>query len=118
MFYACVEDSQVISIVDYKPKVPGTVLVFEISEIEKNSIEAGDLVFDNQAMGFRAVGDAESTVIKDRNTANRTRMYLIDTDWMVLRHIREQALGIETTLSQEEYLQLELDRQRAAKAIK
>ena len=118
MFYACVEDKQVISIVDYKPTVPDTVIVIPITEEEKQNIESGELIFDDQLERFRVADDAEMTVLMERRLGDRSRLYLFDTDWMVLRHLREQTLGIETTLTQEDYLQLELDRQRAAKSIK
>jgi len=43
--------------------------------------------------------------------------YLASTDWKVLRHIRQKALGHPTTLSEEEYLQMEQDRAVKASSI-
>lgn len=43
--------------------------------------------------------------------------FLDSTDWQVLRHIRQQALGIATSLTAEEYLELEHQRQMAAESI-
>jgi hypothetical protein len=40
--------------------------------------------------------------------------YLASTDWKALRHIRQKALGVPTSLSDEAYL--ELEEERAAKA--
>ena len=40
--------------------------------------------------------------------------FLNETDWKVMRHIRQKALGIETTLSEEEYLELETERHNKA----
>lgn len=38
--------------------------------------------------------------------------FLKDSDWKVIRHKEQQDLGIETTLSQEEYLELITKRQQ------
>lgn len=43
--------------------------------------------------------------------------FLVASDWKVLRHIRQQALGIATTLTAQEYLELEQQRQMAADSI-
>lgn len=44
--------------------------------------------------------------------------YLKDTDWQVLRHIRQRHLGLPTSLTEEDYTELELKRQQAADSIK
>jgi hypothetical protein len=43
--------------------------------------------------------------------------YLESTDWKVLRHIRQKALGITTSMSDEEYLEFELSRVEAANKV-
>ena len=43
--------------------------------------------------------------------------FLNSTDWKILRHIRQKALNITTSLSDVEYLQLEQQRQAAAARI-
>lgn len=48
---------------------------------------------------------------------NEAEMYLTLTDWKVMRHIREKALNRPTTLSEEEYINLELERERQADSI-
>lgn len=45
-------------------------------------------------------------------------IYLITSDQRVLQHIRENALGIPTSLSQDEYLELEQSRQFAVEQIR
>ena len=40
--------------------------------------------------------------------------FLDSTDWMVLKYLRHQALGRDPSMSEEEYLALELQRQAAA----
>lgn len=37
--------------------------------------------------------------------------FLKDTDWKILRHKEQQELGVETSLSEEEYLDLIIERQ-------
>lgn len=37
--------------------------------------------------------------------------FLKDTDWKILRHKEQQELGVETSLSEEEYLELIIERQ-------
>jgi hypothetical protein len=43
--------------------------------------------------------------------------YLESTDWKVLRHIRQKALGITTSMNDEEYLEFELGRVEAANKV-
>lgn len=38
-------------------------------------------------------------------------IFLKDTDWKILRHKEQQELGIETSLNEEEYLELIIERQ-------
>jgi hypothetical protein len=45
------------------------------------------------------------------------REFLNSTDWKVLRHIRQKALNITTSLSDVEYTQLEQQREAAAVRI-
>jgi predicted nucleotidyltransferase len=45
------------------------------------------------------------------------REFLNSTDWKILRHIRQKALNITTSLSDEEYIQLEQQREAAAARI-
>jgi hypothetical protein len=43
--------------------------------------------------------------------------FLSSTDWKIMRHLREQALGIPTSLNSSEYLALEQERADAAARI-
>lgn len=45
------------------------------------------------------------------------KQFLVDTDWKVMRHIRQLALGETPSLTQEEYLALEELRSAAAASI-
>lgn len=55
--------------------------------------------------------------ISQEQTNIEARVFLNSTDYKVLRHIRQQALGIATSLTAEEYLELEHERQAAAESI-
>lgn len=43
--------------------------------------------------------------------------FLAETDWKILRHLRQQSLGIATSLTSQEFLELEQERQMAAESI-
>lgn len=50
-------------------------------------------------------------------TTNTALNFLNDTDWKVTRHRDQQAQGIETSLTEEEYQQLLVDRQKARDSV-
>lgn len=50
-------------------------------------------------------------------TTNQALSFLNDTDWKVTRHRDQQAQGIETSLTDEEYNQLLVDRQNARDSV-
>lgn len=112
MFYVCVENKQVISICDYEPSVPKTVSIFPISPEDHSKILKRSHFFDTKSNKVIQI-DTPSPV--DQSLANLE--FLTSTDWKVLRHIRQQALGIPTSLSEEEYLELEKQRQIASEKI-
>ncbi len=39
MYYVCIENNQIVSILNYQPSVPGSVSTTEISDSEYNLIE-------------------------------------------------------------------------------
>ncbi len=49
--------------------------------------------------------------------SKESQKFLNDTDWQVIRHRDQLALGIETSLSEEEYLELLQNRQNARKKV-
>src|SRR5574344_1203038 len=49
--------------------------------------------------------------------SKESQKFLNETDWQVIRHRDQLALGIETSLSDEEYLELLQNRQNARKRI-
>ena len=121
MYYLCIENNSVGSILNYKPNVPDTVEVVEVTDEEYNLIRDDTHIFD---ITTKKVIPHESSYIeekaanieKEQNNAVH-RQLLTNTDWKILRHIRQKALKIPTSLTAEEYIALENERQLAASQI-
>jgi len=117
MHYVCIENNQVVGVLEYQPTVPGSVSVVQISDAQAEQLASGTHIFN---VTNRAVEAISSTVItqRTRDLANaQEREFLNSTDWKVLRHIRQKALGMPTSLSDAQYLELETQRQQAASRI-
>lgn len=117
MHYVCVEENKVTSVLNYKPTVPASVAVVEISDEQYQLLLDGNHFFDTDIMGISPLSDQiiQGNKLIDENAEKRE--YLRSTDWMVLRHVREKALGLETSLTEDKYLQLEKKRQDTADSI-
>jgi hypothetical protein len=117
MHYVCIEDNKVISILNYEPNVPSSVEVVEITDAQAAQIAAQTHYFDIASKSVTAVA-AGITAQRAADIANgQEREFLNSTDWKVLRHIRQKALNIATSLSDAEYIQLEQQREAAAARI-
>lgn len=121
MYYICIEDNLITSIVNYEPNVPESVSVVSITDEEFQSIENKTHYFDLPTQTVISYDqthlDSEAAKEEQRKTNAEKREFLNSTDWKVLRHMREIALSQPTTLSAEEYLALEQAREDAAAAI-
>lgn len=118
MHYVLVEDNRVISILSYEPTVPPSVGVYPIANDVYVSLTAGTHYFDLDAKEVKEIPKEVAQHQLKLKAKTDKRGYLAETDWMVLRHIREQALGFKTTLSQEQYIELETERHNVATSIK
>ena len=118
MYYVCLENSQVTSILNYRPNVPNGVEVIEITQEDMNLIEGGKYHFDvaTKAVALRPSSELQAEADAKANVEHLE--FLSSTDWKVLRHIREQKLGIPTSLTEEEFVSLEIQREDAARAIR
>ena len=117
MYYVCIENNLIISILNYQPSVPDSVRIIEISDDDYKKITDQTHFFNIDTETTEAYPNAFFEE-KDRDLKNAEhREFLNSTDWMVLRHIREKALGIDTTLTDEQYLELEGRRQSIANSI-
>lgn len=117
MYYVCIENNQIISVLNYEPTVPDTITVKEISDHDYELLTAGSHYFD---IPTRSILPHSSAVLSTREQQAQSvilKKQLQDTDWQVLRHIRQKALGVPTSLSEAEYLDLELERNRIAAQI-
>lgn len=116
MHYVVILDNELSGIMPYEPAVPDEAEVITISDEDFEKLNQRTHYFDLATKSVR-----EDTAEKDRvatEAANKDHYELLNTtDWKVLRHMRQKALGIETTLSEEEYLDLERARQTAAESI-
>jgi hypothetical protein len=117
MHYVCIENNLVVSILSYQPNVPSSVSVIEITDAQAAQIAAQTHYFDISSRSVTAVA-AGVTAQRATDVVNgQEREFLNSTDWKILRHIRQKALNIATSLSDAEYLQLEQQRQAAAARI-
>lgn len=117
MHYICIENNSVIALLNYLPSVPGTVSVQEITDYQAEQLQAQTHKFDVASKTIIPVaGDLAAQ--KAQELANgQEREFLNSTDWKILRHIRQKALNITTSLSDAEYITLEQQRQAAAARI-
>lgn len=118
MYYICIENNTVVSILNYKPEVPASVDVVEITDNNFQLIEEQTHYFDVETRSIKPVDPAvlDRKVIEVENA--QYREFLNSTDWKVMRHIRESTLGLPHTLSDEEYRALEQQRAEAAAKIR
>jgi hypothetical protein len=118
MHYICIENNKVVSVLNYEPNVPKTVQVVPITDDQAKLIQTRTHYWDNTESAIKL---APAEVIQARAQAaqnTKAKSFLQNTDWQVLRHIRQLHLGIPTSLTSDEYTQLELDRQQAAASIR
>ena len=78
--------------------------------------EAEAWVAYHQFSGDVRIEDISSQLEQEQTNAD-SMVFLASTDFQVLRHIRQKALGQELSLSEEEYLALEQQRADAAARI-
>jgi len=117
MYYVCLENNQVVSILNYQPSVPQTVTVVEITDNEFFNIENKTHYFNVSSNTVALIPQEQLVHEQTFNENNQKREFLNSTDWKILRHLREKALTIDTTMTEQEYLDLENQRQEIAKSI-
>lgn len=92
------------------------LLSIEVDQSLVPKIFSGELVFNPKTKKF--VKNAEAIERKSIEENNRRHVqFLSSTDWKVMRHIREKALGQTTSMTEAEYLELEQLRSDAASKI-
>ena len=121
MHYVIIENGQLSSILNYEPNVPETHTVVEITDEEHTGIYTKTHYFDLVDLTVKSYGqahlDSEATKEAQRVINSEKRKFLSDSDWKVMRHLREKALEQPTSLTDQQYIDLEQARATAAAAI-
>jgi hypothetical protein len=115
MYYVCIEDNIVTSIVDHEPNVPDSVTLETITNAKYKLIANGTGYYD---VDKRDVVKHPAKLIKDEEKSKKALAFLQSTDWKILRHLRETHLEIKQTLTVAEYITLEKERHKQAKLVK
>jgi hypothetical protein len=117
MYYVCIESNKVISVLNYEPNVPVSVTVISITDAEEAQITQQTHYFDVDTRTVKSVAASVAEQKAQQLANSKEREFLNSTDWKILRHMRQKALNIDTSLSEAEYIQLEQQRQSAAARI-
>ncbi len=117
MYYVCIENNQIVSILNYQPSVPGSVSITEISDNEYNLIENKTHYFNVATKKVEPLTESQILEQQTYNENSERKEFLNSTDWKILRHLREKTLGLETSMTEEEFIELENQRQTIAKSI-
>ena len=117
MHYVCIEDNKISAILNYEPAVPATVTLVTISDDDAANLRAETHLFNLDTRTVQPISSslASQKAIELQN--GQEREFLNNTDWKVLRHIRQKALNIATSLTDAQYLELETQRESAAARI-
>jgi len=115
--YVCIENNEVTSILNYEPNVPGNIVVRTITDTEAQQIYDGTHYYNIGDENVQSLPQSEIDAQAQVDANGTAREFLNNTDWKVLRHIREKALNITTTLTEAEYLSLEQQRQTISESI-
>lgn len=118
MHYVLVEGGRVIDIINYEPNAPESVTVTPIDDSTYAAIRDHTHYFNPATMTVeetpKEVQESKLAMLARTNG----HAYMSQTDWLVLRHIREQALNLPSSLTEEEYIALETKRHRVSKSLK
>ena len=117
MYYICVENDRLTGVLNYEPNVPSSVVVVPITDEEYAKLDQRTHYFDIPSSTVQPYSKTETDKLAAQEANLEHKKFLKTTDWQVLRHIRQKALGMPTSLSEAEYLELEAERQRRADAI-
>lgn len=117
MYYYCVENQQLISVLNYEPNVPDSVSVTMVSNAEHHHIQDRTWWFNVAEQRAEPLPQSHRDQIDASLADQQCRAFLASSDWQVLRHIRQLALGLPTSLTHEQYIELERERESQARAI-
>ena len=122
MNYLLIENNQLVCVCDYKPNISddniqiieyaGSIPAERILYIDGQIADSNDYVILNGKYVKNTAAVAELV-----NTNREAKKYLNNTDWIVLRHRDQVDSGLETSLTQEQYIDLLNKRQAARERV-
>jgi len=120
MYYYCVENQNLVGVQDHQPNVPASITVYTVSEEDHKKAFGKDAThyFDVNAGKVLPLAEIVIDNRKAESDYYNLKAQVALSDWKVLRHIREKALDLPTTLTEEEYVALELQRQNTVEQIR
>lgn len=122
MNYLLIENGILVGVCNYEPnigndniqiiKYSGNIPKERILYLEGKIVDSNNFVYLNgkYVKNTKAVAD-----ILENNKAARN--YLTDTDWLVIRHRDQLDLNLETSLNNDQYIDLLNKRQEARKQV-
>lgn len=115
MPFVYIENDEVVSVLNYKADIPSSIKEIEITPSEYEGLFDETFIFDVATKKVIQNPSSSNKVISQKDA--ELRDFLRRSDWKILRHIREKNLGLETTLTNQEYIDLEWQRHAAAQKI-
>jgi hypothetical protein len=116
-WYVCISENRITNILNYEPNVPGNVEVICIDQHQYQSLIDRTHYFDIETKKLIPMPQAELDKKKSEQQNIKNKNFLDSTDWMILRHLRQKTLGIPSSLTENEYIELEKKRANAAENI-
>lgn len=122
MNYLLIENGTLVGVCDYEPNI-GTdnIQIIKYSgNIPKERILYlnGKIVDNNNFVYTNGKYVKNTKMVSDLLEKNKSaRNYLTDTDWLVIRHRDQLDLKLETSLNNEQYIDLLNKRQEARKQV-
>ncbi len=122
MNYLLIENETLVGVCDYEPnigndniqiiKYSGNIPKERILYLDGKIVDSNNFVYLNGK--YVKNTKAVASILENNKTA---RNYLTDTDWLVIRHRDQLDLKLETSLNNEQYIDLLNKRQEARKQV-
>lgn len=122
MNYLLIENEQLVGVCDYEPNLgeddikvipySGNIPRERIIYINGKIQDSNNYVFINGKYVKKT-----NAILNILKTNEESENYLTDTDWLVIRHRDQLALGQTTSLTNEQYLDLLAKRQAAREKV-
>ena len=122
MNYLLIENDKCVGVCDYEPNVGNDniqVITYSGNIPQERLIYVDGKVADMNNYTFINGKYVKKTKAIENllNTNDEAKHYLSDTDWLVIRHRDQLALGQTTSLTNEQYLDLLTKRQAARERV-